>query len=203
MRDYDFLKLSHRVDLLDDHEDPFDKFDDFKKHAEFYECRSLPRSKVLKYIICVYSKRPNPFWRANQDDILKVKLDALDFAGFTKEGNRYKNMVELMICCEIDEINAMIAKYILMQNSVIWSHYIVLLEMSSRASRNAIDGSDINPKNLNEIRKQIFEVNKELVNDQSTTIIEQLHRYYLEDKVELSPEEIAQKLIQNPNELPC
>jgi hypothetical protein len=197
---YDFSKMDIRVDLMNDSEDPLIKFDIFSKYQEFHEATPISKKRVLKYIVYVYHKN-SPIRGA---DILKTKITAAALAGFKRKANNsFENMVEEMMLCNIEVINKMIVRFIVAQKDITFQKYCILQEAYARESKEVLEGTAANIKSFTDIERELNETQDKLLNDDSVDLKKQLYKYYLEDKVELSPEDIAEKLKQNPNELPC
>lgn len=197
---YDFSNMDMRIDLMGEAEDPALKFDVFSKYPEFYEPTPISKKKVLRYIIYVYHKS-SPVRSA---DILKSKIDAAQLAGFKrKSNNAFENIVEEMMLCNIEVINKMIVRFIIWQKDITFQKYCILQEAYARASKDVLEGTNNGIKTFTDIEKELNETQDKMLQDNSIDLKKQLYKYYLEDKVELSPEDIAEKLRRNPNELPC
>lgn len=198
--DYDFSKMDMRIDLLSDSEDISNKFEVFTKYSEFYESTPVSKKKVLRYIVYVYHKN-SPVRSA---DILKTKIVAAELAGFKKKSNNsFEPLVEEMMLCNIESINKMIIRFITWQKDIKFQKYCILQEAYARSSKDVLEGTAVNIKAFTDIEKELNETQYDLLQDNSSELRKQLYKYYLEDKVELSPEDIAKKLRENPNELPC
>lgn len=199
--DFNFDNLTYGVHTLKGNQDPFLVFEDFKKHQEFYNTASLPRRSVLKYIVYFYD--PNSPLLEEIKDSLRAKLTAVELAGFKKENGKYSENVEKMIVCEDPIINEMICRYLIMTNDIRWQKYHVLMQVYYRASKELLTGEKDSIKALTEAEKELISTRSQIVKQEtSEVLLKRLQRYYLEEKVELTPEEIAIKLRENPSELP-
>lgn len=192
--EFDFSKISYRVDELTDVQDPFEAFPIFQKYPEFHEKIPLPRDKVLKYIVYVYD-RYSPLMEELQD-LFKVKVRAAELAGFKRNNkNVFPRQVEDLFLCVDENICAMIVRYITLNKSVEYSEYAVLSESYFIQSKNLLLTTEPDIKNLQVTKKGIVEAREELLSgDSMETLRKQLFRFYLEDKLELRPEDIARKL---------
>jgi hypothetical protein len=199
--EFDFSNLTFRVDTLKGNQDPFLVFEGFNKHQEFYAVSSLPRKNVLKYIIYFYD--PNSPILEEVKDALRAKLISAELAGFKKENGKFSENVEKMIVCEDPIINEMICRYLIMTNDIRWQKYHVLMQVYYRASKELLTGEKDSIKTLTEAEKELLATRNQIIKSESSDVlIRRLQRYYLEEKVELTPEEIAIKLRENPSELP-
>jgi hypothetical protein len=201
--DVDFSNLKYRVDELKEGQDPFLVFHDFQKHAEFSENLPLPRKKVLKYIIYFYDPG-SPILEIHKD-AFRAKIKAAELAGFERNSeNKFDGMVEQMIVCENPQINNAIAKYLIMTNDITWQKYHVVMQVYFRASFDLLSGEKDSLKALQDSEKELIATRNQITKrENSLKLVETLQRYYLEEKIELRPEERALRLSQNPNELPC
>jgi hypothetical protein len=200
LSEFDFSKMDMRIDLMSDSDDPYFKNQLFQKYSEFNAIVPLHRRKVLKYIIGVYDKK-SPL---RTSDIMKTKILAAELAGFKRTSNRFERLVDAMMMCEIEQINAMIVRYVSIQKDVTYQKYCILQEAYARAGKEILDGATKDINQFTKIEDELTATQDELVqNDNSEKIKQELYRFYLEDRVELRPEEIAAKLKENPNELPC
>jgi hypothetical protein len=201
MSEFDFSNLTYGVHTLKGNQDPFLVFEDFKKYEEFHVVSSLPRRNVLKYLVYFYDPL-SPILDEVKDP-LRAKLKAVELAGFKKENGKYSENVEKMIVCEDPIINEMICRYLIMTNDIRWQKYHVLMQVYFRIAKDLLTGEKDNMKNFAEAEKELIATRNQITKlETSETLLKRLQKYYLEGKVELSPEEIAIKLRANPNELP-
>jgi hypothetical protein len=171
--EYDFSKMDIRIDLMSDSDDPYFKNQLFQKYAEFNAIIPLYRRKVLKYIIGVYDKK-SPL---RNSDIMKTKKLAAELAGFKKTSNRFERLVDAMMMCEIEQINAMIVRYITTQKDVTYQKYCILQEAYSRAGKEILDGSTKDINQFTKIEDELTATQDELIqNDNAEKIKQDLYR---------------------------
>lgn len=200
--DLDFSKLKYKVHELEEGVDPLSVYDDLKKYPEFYEAISLPRKKVLRYIIYFYDKG-SPL---RDEEVYRGKIIAATLAGFeTGNEGKFADTVEQMMLCRDFKINAMVIRFISMPGmfDVKWQKYIVLQQVYFRQSKDLYSGDEDDIKKFAATEKELNLTQSDLLNrDSADELLARLQKYYLEEKVELRPEDIAAKLLSNPNELP-
>lgn len=196
----DFSGLLVPVHTLQGKQDPFDKFDIFKKHQEFYLPISLPRRLVLKYIVYCYDQR-SPFLHEN---IWTQKQFAAKEAGFeANDENKFLEIVENMIIGENPSINAMICRYVSLSNNIKWMKYVTLQEAYFKASQQLMEGESKKIKELTDIESELEKTQNQLISyDNAANLKKQLFKLYIEEKVELRPEDIARKFVENPIKIP-
>jgi len=199
-KEMDFSKMRFPIHTLKEAQDPFLVYDEFKKYNEFHQVLPLPRKKVLRYIIYVYDKN-SPLAKM---DLFRAKIKGAELAGFKKEDNKFPEMVENMIVCNVPSINDMIVRYLTLSNDIKFQKYAILKDVYFRISRALLSGEKENIKSLTDTEKEISStVENMTMGEPAEKLLIRLSKYYLEEKVELRPEEIAIKLRQQPNELPC
>ncbi len=201
MPEENFSSLKFRVDQLKPEQDPFLVYHEFQKHEAFHQNLPLPRRKVLKYIVYFYDPGSNLL--KVYDEPLRAKIRAAELAGFKREGERFPEMVERMIICDEPHINECIATFLIMTNDLLWSKYHVVMQVYMRASQALLSGETNDVKTLKQAESELSDTMDKLSKrETSQTMLATLQRFYMENKVELRPEEIAIKLLNNPNELP-
>lgn len=195
----DFSRMRYKVHELKEGQDPFLVFTDLQKYPEFHENLPLPRKKVLKYVIFYYDIG-SPL---RGSDVFRLKIKAAELAGFKRKDNRFEEMVEKMILCELPQVNDIIVRFITGMFDVKYQKMIVLQQVYFKISQELISGENNNIKNLTDTERELQKTQEEILNrDTSEQLLARLQRYYLEEKVELRPEDIASRLLNNPNELP-
>lgn len=191
----DFSKMMCNVYALQPGQHPGDIFKDvFYKHKEFHkDTKNVFKDKLFKYIPYVYDKG-SPL-REIFDDLKKLKVAAAELSGFiVGENGHFNEEVEAVILCTNPDINAMIIKYIILHRNPVYQRFVLINEIFYNASLSVIAGS-VKMKDFNDISTQLEEVGQILLNrDNSVKLEESLYDYYLKDRIELSPEDIAKKL---------
>jgi hypothetical protein len=166
---------------------PLEAFDILQKHKEFHTPilnPHTPKAKVQKYIPLVYDKN-SPLHDAYQD-LMRVKIVAAELSGFVKEaGGKFHEQVEMMFRCEQEIITTMIVRYITLNKSALFEKY-------SRTAAAFLLG-DAKMSEFDNISKALELCETELL-AHDNKLQEDFTQYYFESKLELRPEDIAERL---------
>ncbi len=190
----DYSKMLCNVIELPSRKSPLEAFELLQKHKEFHVPLlnpHLPKTKVLIYVALIYDKG-SPLHDAYRD-LNKRKVVAADLSLFTREeGGKFNPKVEDMFRCEIPEINSMIIRYIMMSKSVLFQRYCVYSEAYFNASVKFLAGQ-IKIDEFNKISKELELCESELLAEDNK-LHDDFTQYYFEDRLELRPEDIAERL---------
>jgi len=173
-----------------------DAFPEVLKHKEFFDVPlGMNGEYIYRYIALVYDKN-SPLKSIYPNDINRAKSAAAELAGFKKnESDRFNELVEKMFVCQIGEINKMIVKYAVLSRSTIYVQYVVLSEVYQQESLNLLSGEKTKIDDFKKIAAELEDVKMEILNQDNNIRLEQSFvDFYIKDKLELRPEDIAKKL---------
>lgn len=176
---------------------PLEAFELLQKYNEFHKPllnAHLPKAKVLRYIALVYDKQ-SPLHDA-YPDLNRKKIIAADLAGFIKEDNgQYNPKVEELFRCDIPDcpdINPMIIRYLLLSKSALFQRFCILSEAYSNISAKFLTGNG-KIDEFTKLGREIDDCESELL-AHDNNLHEDFTQYYFESRLELRPEDIAERL---------
>jgi hypothetical protein len=151
------------------------------------------RNKVLKYIACVYDMF-SPFNEFK--DVNKRKYTAALFLGFEiDDDGKFPFEVEQMMACQIDPIVDMIVRYTRNHHEPEWAYLKAVEDRYYKMIKFVHNEEIVKFSDLKEMKNEINETQKLiLAKDKSRNLETQLYDHMDMDRIELRPEDIAQKI---------
>lgn len=130
------------------------------------------------------------------EDVNRMKACAAQLAGFKKnESQRFSLLVEDVFVCKNPDVNKMIVKYAILSRSTLYVQYVVLSEVYQKESQNLLSGEKTKIDDFQKIGEKLEEVRTELLNQDNNARLENSFvEFYIKDKLELKPEDIAKKI---------
>lgn len=203
----DFEKLLWNVSLYDlDRDDLSVVIPEIGKIEEFNFDISLPKNKVIAYIVYTYDLN-SPFVK-KYESISKRKKYAASEAGFEHKDYKYAKDVEDMIDCDNVVINGMSLKYCQLQMNDEWTALCTYKEaLYSELKKLKNPDKDDKIKDIIETTKKLREEIRELtlrflVRDNTDGLVYDFHSAIETDELIPRPEEIASRIARKEKVLP-
>lgn len=204
LKDLDCSKMMVNVSALKTSADIAKEYPDiFAKHKEFKEIPAgISYQNLFRYLALVYDKN-SPLKDLYPNDANRAKSCAAELAGFKKnQSGRFNDIVEKIFVCKNSEVNKMIVKYAVLSRSTLYLKYVVLSEVYQQESVNLLSGNKTKIDDFSKIGEELENVKTELLSHDNNMRLEQSFiDFYVKDKLELRPEDIAKK-IQNGERIP-
>lgn len=211
----DYVKMRFRVDKVNpDSCDPVKNFPEISRNEIFVSEEFAGQlvdldiyGNVFTYVVLAYD--PNsPFVRFN-DNVLKRKRDAAKAAGFNvvEETQKFSEITENIICNRNAIVNRMITEYLRMLKNDDWallvSYQEMLYSQLEHLREGLEEGEAVNGSNYRNILNNTQTLSKAikvlendiLEKDTSRDILEALYDTIETDKLDLRPEDIANKIV--------
>jgi len=200
----DFKRMKYNVRGIDSDEDILKKVPDLAGIPEFSELSNphngLLRTEIIKYILFMY----DPNTPVNTvPDVMKRKFYAATLAGLPKKNSvRFTEEVEAMLGGSDTQVNEAICAFITRLNSAKYTKLVVYntaLELQLKAmlsgkyKTDAIEVVDALERGISDILRQISN------EDSSKFTVDAIYDKVRSEKLELRPEDIADKLANGEN----
>lgn len=193
----DFEKEEFDGIMLPVHNIPADvdllkKFPELNKYWEFLE--EVPdKNKVIRYIVFFYDRK-TPLARI--DNIPSRKVEAALLAGFELDGEVFSEYVEEVLSCDNTIVNAMIVRYLRLNNNHKFAMLSTTTELFYRELREQLDGKG-DFKKSQAMEKEITKITEELTQgDNNSNLIQDMYQLVDMEKIGLSPEDIAERVAE-------
>jgi hypothetical protein len=156
----------------------------------------------LKYVILVYDIHNSPI-RGKYTDLGERKFQAAKLAGFRLTANgRFKKEDENILYGKDDDVNRMIVRYIIIQNSPDIIAFSAYNELLATEMQQSLDAGSFSPQERRVIRESIATLTEKLSvlynnifsEEESNKLRMALYRTVEEDKISLRPEDIAKDI---------
>jgi hypothetical protein len=157
----------------------------------------LEEGKVMLYIVCMYDK--NSPYRKKYPDVLKRKIEVAHDVGFEMEhGGKFVSPVEDLLRGKNEIVNSKVTEFVRLHRNFQYS-YLVATEAGYYSIIADIVGGDV--KRIADARNAKDDLEKTLMDmlagDQNPAVVDSVLRYMEEERLNLRPEDIAQKLAKN------
>jgi hypothetical protein len=174
-------------------------YKDLAKHKEFRldPGEGIDNNKLLLYIFCLYDK--NSPYKTKYNDFVKRKIEVAHDVGFeeNKEGKPGSFMppVEDFIRGKNKIVNKKIVEYVRMHRSFQYSYLVTIESSYYSLMADIIGGSTRQLNEAKTIKDELETTMLDLLNqDKNPAVRDELLRYMEDERLELRPEDIAQKL---------
>jgi hypothetical protein len=166
------------------------KFNEFK-----VELGTLPKQKVVQYIILMYDKN-NDEVRAEYPFYPQRKLEVAKAVGLVS-GKKANKKVEDMLVGKIEKVNKMIVRYLTLFNDpdllMLASYYSMYLHLNTQAYSPDYDKNTI--VNIEKVNNSIKELTESIFGGKDETELRQeLYKSIEEESLGIRPEEIAEAI---------
>jgi len=197
VKESDFDYLMFKVHLMPDKADPLEFFPKLKMFPEFKaKVDGIKAPTLIKYIALTYDLN-SPFLKETNVARRKVEVGRYMNLQVTGEG-KFIPVIESMMKCEIPEINKMIVRYVRLQNNHKYSLLVALDENFYKRLEKTMDDVDEKAQEIKattDMANTIQQLASDLFNkDNSPKLSDDMFRFIEEEKLELSPEFIAEKI---------
>lgn len=196
LTDSDFTDMILPVNKIKYNSDVLKEYKILKDWKEFKLHTTLSKTKIIKYIACMYDVN-SPFRKKIKDDVVKRKAEASSYAGLREDNGTISEEVRKIINNENKNVNEMIVAYARMHRNIKWS-FIILQERIFYDQMLKIMNGDEPSKSidLEKIQKSIEEATIELLNeDNNRNLVDDFMRIIEENRLdEIRPEGIAEKV---------
>ncbi len=154
----------------------------------------IDNNKLMLYILCMYDK--NSPYRKKYNDPLKRKIEIAHDVGFTLlEGGMFESPIEDFLRGSNEVVNRKIVQYVRLHRSFKYA-YLVSIESAYYSLMVDVVGGDT--KNISKLKDMQEELESNLLDilnqDNNMFLKDELLRYMETERLELRPEDIAQKL---------
>lgn len=188
----DFKRMMFNVYEADMDKPLQSQFPELNLYEEFSKRLPPPleKNKVIKWICYVYDK--NSPYRVKYKDLTQRKVRAMIDAGHDLEGNTFPPEVEDVILGKYPTVADMIVAYCKLHLDVEYSHLVLLEAMYFKLMRDVFLGNQAKINDLQKIKEDYANaINTVISNDQSKGVLQSLYKSINNDKLKLSPEDIA------------
>lgn len=175
-------------------QDPTTYYKEWREYPEFRaETPNIDRKKLFRYIPLVYGKSSPLHGVLNT--IEKVKAKAAELSGFSKIEGKYLTSVEDLMTCKDPVLNAMILRYITLHRQSKYHEFCVFKEVHFKLGLSIIEDPDSKDlKNYQDLGERIDDMLTSMFNtDTNKNLKDDMHLFYIEDRIRLRPEDIAEK----------
>lgn len=157
---------------------------------------NIDNEKVMQFILLVYDK--NSPYRKKHPDVLKRKIEAAHDCDFKMtEGGVFESAVEDFLKGKNRIVNRKIVEYVRLHRSFKYSFLVGMENAYYTLMLDILGGDTKNVMKAKELRDELEESVLEIFNDDTNAFIkDELLRYMETERLELRPEDIAQKLQQ-------
>lgn len=173
-------------------------FPELKLHKSFTKLMTdgLNKNDVIRYVIYVYDKE-SPY-RKKYKDISRRKIYCALEAGFQlNENKEFDNVVEAMMDGRDERVNDMIVEYVKMHYDVKYSYVVMMEAIYYNNLKKAVsdDGKMGKITELTAVQSELEKAQKELLaQDNNRGLMKSLYGKIDNDRLDLSPEDIARKI---------
>lgn len=191
----DFKRMMFNVFEADMSKTFLDQFPELKLYSEFEKKLAAPlnTNKVIKYIAYVYDK--NSPYRVKYKDITQRKVRAIIDAGYELEGKTFNKEVEDVLQGRNHKVADMIVAFIKLHCNVGYAHVVLLEAMYFQIMKEVLLGQSAKITDLQKTKEAYEEaMNDVLQHDQDKGLMKSLYKSINNDKLRLSPEDIANEL---------
>jgi hypothetical protein len=191
----DFKRLMFNVFEADMSKSFLTQFPELKLYSEFEKKLAPPldTNKIIKYIAYVYDK--NSPYRVKYKDITQRKVRAIIDAGYELEGKTFNKEVEDVLQGRNHKVADMIVAFIKLHCNVGYAHVVLLEAMYFQIMKEVLLGQVAKITDLQKTKEAYEEaMNDVLQNDQDKGLMKSLYKSINNDKLRLSPEDIAHEL---------
>jgi hypothetical protein len=168
----------------------------FANHIEFALVPDGLNSQYLFRYLCLVYDKNSPLREMFPEDINRMKSTAAQLSGFKKnDSGRFNTVMEEIFVCRNHDINKMIVKYSILSRSTMYVQYVVLSEVYQKESLNLLSGAKTKIDDFQKIGSELEIVRTEILNQDNNARLEaSFVEFYIKDKLELRPEDIAKKI---------
>lgn len=200
----DFEGLLYNVTLIPSTRKVMEKFPKLKSLPSFkHRFKKLDKEKVVRYIILMYDQG-TPF-RKRYNKINLRKIEVAKYVHFQhKVGGLFNSEVNDMLMGENRDVNKMIVEYVRHQKNYKYTYLVGLEEGFYAILQEVTSGKIGNLTKLKDMQEQLEHTMSEILNDDKSAGLRQdLMEFIEEERLELRPEDIAEKLLnsESPIEL--
>lgn len=191
----DFKRMMFNVFEADMSKSFLDQFPELKLYSEFEKKLAAPlnTNKIIKYIAYVYDK--NSPYRVKYKDITQRKVRAIIDAGYELEGKTFNKEVEDVLQGRNHKVADMIVAFIKLHCNVGYAHVVLLEAMYFQIMKEVLLGQSAKITDLQKTKEAYEEaMNDVLQHDQDKGLMKSLYKSINNDKLRLSPEDIAHEL---------
>ena len=172
--------------------DILSKFPELKKYHDFTEYID-EKNKIIRYIAYLYDKK-TPLVRI--DNVASRKAEAAKLAGFEIKDGQYPENVEQMIHCKNPIVNAMIIRYLRLNNNHKFAMLSTTTELLYRNLQGQLNNDDAYTfKDAQAMEKEISRLAEDLTRgDTNSNLMSDLYQMIDLEELGLSPEDIAARV---------
>lgn len=156
----------------------------------------IDRNKILKFV-ALSSDKESPFRKKYADPLVR-NVHCIQEAGFKMKDDKFPKEIEEIIESRNHKVADMIVSYIKLHNNIDYSHFVMLETMYYGKLKdvylNSLSAS-LKVAELDAIKKSFLQAQRDLLgNDSAKALVNSLYRAVNNDKIDLSPESIANKM---------
>jgi hypothetical protein len=157
--------------------------------------RKIDKEKIIRYIILMYDK-DTPF-RKRYNKVNQRKIEVARYVGFEHEdGGLFSDDVNDMLMGNNNDVNRMVVEYVRHQKNYKYTYLVGLEEGFHTILQEVTNGKISNLSKLEDMQNQLEQTMTDLLNDdKSIGLREDLMEYMEEERLELRPEDIAEKIL--------
>ena len=209
---YDFSRCEYRVDKLPDKADIFEAYPNLSIYKEFKAKLGpgVAKDRIMRYIFCLYQKNTPLITIENSH---KRKLEAANLCNFSKISEKqYHPTYKKIIDGTHSVFNKMVIRFIRIQKDHEFSQLVIydelyyqsLLELKEATGTEGFSTQErVNiMKNVDVLKDKITKIKEKILEkDTSKEIDEELLDELENEQLELSPEDIAKKIMNEEDAL--
>jgi len=157
----------------------------------------LNNERVMLYIICLYEK--NTPYRPKYLDVLQRKIEVAHDVGFEvgKDG-LFDDAVEIFMKGGNAIVNAKIVEFVRMHRNFKYSYLVGIENSYYTIMKEIMSGNTKRLSELKDIQEELEDTMIQLMNDDNNPYIrDTILRYLEEERLGVTPEEIALKIAKN------
>lgn len=195
----EFKGMLYNPTKVPDHTSVFRVFPELSKFKIFKKSPGpeISNDLVMLYIFCMYDQ--NTPYRAKYTDVLKRKIEICHDVGFVvDQAGNFEPPIEDMLRGKNPVINEKIVEYVRIHRSFKYSYLVTIESSYYDLMLEIVSGETKRLKELKTIQLELEQTMTDIMNDDDNPFIKDaVLRYMEEERLNLRPEDIALKLLNN------
>jgi hypothetical protein len=197
--DREFKEMIFNPAKVPDDVSVFKVYPELKKYKIFQKSpgETIDNNLVMLWIMCMYDKR-TPY-RLKYKDVLQRKIEAAHDVGFkTTDKGIFEDPVEDFMKCKNPIVNAKIVEFVRMHRSFKYSYLVAIENSYYTIILEVMSGVTKRTSELKGIQEDLENTLIEMLNEDNNPYIKGAVLRYMEDeRLQLRPESVALKLLNN------
>lgn len=197
--DIEFRGMMYNPSKVPDGASPFTIYPDLKNHKIFKRSPGpeMDNNLVMLYIFCMYDKS-TPY-RSKYPNVLKRKIEIAHDVGFEMDNKGvFSDPVEDMLKGNNKIVNRKIVEFVRIQRSFKYTYLVTIEASYYNVMKEVVEGATKRIPDLKGIQEELESTMIDLLNeDDNPHIRDAVLRYMEEERLELRPEDVALKMLNN------